>query len=55
MPTSKARSGILSIINFKEEPLGMAGVMPNIFLFFSASSIIVCPKTSWYFGGEYQR
>ena len=50
MPTSKARCGIASIINFKEQPLGIAGVTPIILSFFSASSIMVCPKTSWYFG-----
>jgi hypothetical protein len=36
---------------FKEQPLGIAGVTANIFSFFSASSIMVCPNTSWYFGG----
>ena len=38
------------IMIFKEEPEGMAGVMPTIFLFISANSTNECPKTSWYFG-----
>src|ERR1700757_381344 len=51
MPTSKALSGIAFIIMFNEHPLGIAGVTPIILLFFSASSTIVYPNTSWYFGG----
>ena len=51
MPTSKALSGIASIMNFKEEPLGIAGVIPMIDLFSLANSTIVCPNTSWYLGG----
>ena len=51
MPTSKARSGMASIMNFSEHPVGMAGVTPTMRSSFSASSMMVCPKTSWYFGG----
>jgi hypothetical protein len=51
MPTSKARSGMAFIMMLSEQPLGMAGVMPTIFGFFSASSTMVCPNTSWYLGG----
>src|SRR6185437_14146375 len=50
MPTSNARVGIFSIIIFIEEPDGIAGVMPTILSFYSASSTIVLPNTSWYFG-----
>ena len=46
MPTSKARSGICSIIYFKELPVGMAGVIPIIFWFFLANSTKVKPNTS---------
>src|SRR5689334_16788202 len=52
MPTSKARVGIAFIMMLSDEPEGIAGVMPTIFGFFSASSTIVCPNTSWYFGGD---
>src|ERR1700752_691802 len=51
MPTSNALSGMAFIIIFNEHPLGIAGVTPIILLFFSASSTIVSPNTSWYFGG----
>src|ERR1700739_532803 len=51
IPTSNARSGIAFIIMFSEQPVGIAGVMPIILLFFSASSTMVCPNTSWYLGG----
>jgi hypothetical protein len=33
IPTSKARSGKASIMNFKELPEGMAGVIPLFFVF----------------------
>ena len=36
---------------FSDDPEGIAGVIPIIFSFFSASSTIECPKTSWYLGG----
>ncbi|MNQ75086.1 hypothetical protein D3C85_898660 [compost metagenome] len=51
IPTSKALSGIAFIIIFSEQPDGIAGVIPTILLFASANSTMVCPKTSWYFGG----
>jgi len=50
MPTSKARSGMAFIMMLSELPLGMAGVMPMILSFCSASSSRVLPKTSWYLG-----
>ena len=34
IPTSKALDGIFSIMNFNDDPDGMAGVIPTIFLFF---------------------
>ncbi len=40
MPTSNARSGMASIINFNDEPLGIAGVIPKILSFAFASSIM---------------
>ena len=46
IPTSNALSGIFFIIIFKDEPEGIAGVIPIIFLFISASSTIDSPKTS---------
>ena len=46
IPTSKARLGKASIINFKELPVGIAGVIPTMFLFSVASSTRVFPKTS---------
>jgi hypothetical protein len=46
MPTSKARWGMAFIMMFSEQPLGMAGVTPTIFGFFSANSTMVCPNTS---------
>ena len=52
IPTSKARFGKASIINFIELPLGMAGVIPIILGLFLASSTSVNPKTSWNFGGK---
>ena len=51
IPTSKALLGIFFIMIFSDEPEGIAGVIPIIFSFFSASSTIECPKTSWYLGG----
>ena len=51
IPTSNARCGISSIMNFKEEPLGIAGVTPIICGFTFANSTMLCPNTSWYFGG----
>ncbi len=51
MPTSKARSGMAFIMMFSEQPVGMAGVTPTTLGFFSASSTMVWPNTSWYFGG----
>ena len=51
IPTSKTLWGISSIILFKEEPESIAGVTPTILSFSLANSIIVSPKTSWYFGG----
>jgi hypothetical protein len=41
---SKARFGKASIMNFKELPEGMAGVIPTIFSFFRAKSNIVNQK-----------
>ena len=52
IPTSKARLGISSIIIPKEQPVGIAGVTPIILSFSLANSIMVLPKTSWYFGGS---
>ena len=52
MPTSKARSGIFSIIMLRLQPVGMAGVMPSILGLRSASSTMVWPKTSWNLGGR---
>ena len=46
IPTSKDRDGIFSIIIFNDDPEGIAGVMPMIFLFFFASSTIVSPNIS---------
>ena len=46
IPTSKALSGIVSIIYFNELPVGMAGVIPTIFSLFKASSTKVFPNTS---------
>jgi hypothetical protein len=34
------------IMMLSEQPLGMAGVTPTIFGFFSANSTMVCPNTS---------
>ena len=51
MPTSNVRSGMASIIMLRLHPVGMAGVMPRILLFFLASSSMVCPKTSWNLAG----
>src|ERR1700761_1223228 len=51
MPTSNARFGIAFIIRFSEQPDGIAGVIPIILGFCSASSIMVWPNTSWYLGG----
>ena len=51
IPTSNARSGCAAIIYLRELPVGIAGVMPIIFLFEFAKSKRVWPKTSWYFGG----
>ena len=48
MPTSMHWSGKDSIIFTKPLPVGIAGVMATIFLFFRASSRSVVPKTSWY-------
>jgi hypothetical protein len=39
IPTSKARSGKASIMNFKELPEGMAGVIPLFFVFFGLNLI----------------
>ena len=52
MPTSNARSGMDFINRFMEHPVGMAGVTPTIFGFFSASSTSVSPNTVWYRGGR---
>ena len=52
IPTSNALSGNSLIIYFKELPVGIAGVIPIIFLFFFAKSKTVNPKTSWNFGGS---
>jgi len=46
IPTSKALSGMASIIIFKDDPEGMAGVIPIMVSFSLASSTMVCPKTS---------
>jgi hypothetical protein len=43
-PHVKARSGKASIMNFKELPEGIAGVIPIIFSFFRARSNSVKPK-----------
>ena len=43
--------GMAFIIMFNEHPEGIAGVIPIIFGFCSASSMIVWPNTSWYLGG----
>ena len=51
IPTSKARFRHFFHHDFNEQPLGMAGVIPIILAFFSASSMMVWPNTSWYFGG----
>jgi len=47
----KTRSGIISAIILREQPEGIAGVIPTILSFCFASSIIVLPNTSWYNGG----
>jgi len=47
IPTSNVLSGISFIMIFKEQPEGMAGVMPAILMFNLASSSIVLPNTSW--------
>ena len=51
IPTSYERLGIAFIMMFSELPVGIAGVIPIIFGFFSANSTIECPNTSWYLGG----
>ena len=53
IPTSKVLSGISAIILLKEDPESIAGLTPTICSFILASSIIVSPNTSWYFGGVF--
>src|SRR5690606_25814130 len=50
IPTSNARLGMAFIMMFIDEPEGMAGVMPMLRLFFSASYTSVCPITARYLG-----
>ena len=48
IPTSKVLLGNISIINLRELPVSIAGVIPIILSFCCANSTIVFPKTSWY-------